>query len=80
MTETLTQATDRAARLHAEAAQLETGLATVWQHAERMHIYALAAMLRATASEAVALANARAQYGAAQSARAQRELAFARLA
>lgn len=79
MTETLTEATTRAARLIAEANDLERGLATVWQHADRMRIYARAGMLRAQASEAVALATARARYGAAQDARAQRDLAFARL-
>lgn len=79
MTETLTEATARAARLHAEADQLDMALARVWQYAERMRIRARAGMLRAQATEAVTLAKGREQYGAAQNARARRDLAFVQL-
>jgi hypothetical protein len=79
MTETVTEAKARAARLTARAVALEAGLVSECDPAARRAIYAKAGTLRAEARDGVLLAQSREQYGAARSARARRDLAFSQL-
>lgn len=73
-------AADQAEALHAQATALEFGLITECDPGARRLIMSRAGMLRSQARELTARARAQELYGDAQSARRERDQAFAGLA